>query len=336
MTERVVDKHKMDRRSFLKISGITALAAGLGFSLQRRVLESGKTGSYAETRYLMGTAVQMRITAGSVPQARTIVKRTFSEMERLVWILDHRQPASPLAVLNRDRKIIKAPDALRAVLAEALRIGRYTGGAFDATIKPALAQYRDHGRVPPEILERVNYEAVLLESGQVRLEVPGMEVSLDGVAKGWIVDQAVDMLGMLGVNHVLVEAGGDISMAGGKSPDRPWRVGIRHPRQSLSAVVEACSGAVATSGDYLESYHPAHLHHHILDPRQGRSPRELASATIWAEKAATADALSTAVMVLGLKEGLALVEDRPETEALLVTKEMEIHLTSNFPGTLIR
>lgn len=85
----------------------------------------------------------------------------------------------------------------------------------------------------------------------------------------------------------------------------------------------------------MESYHQTNLHHHILDPRKGRSPRELASTTIWAEKAATADALSTAVMVLGLENGLALIEDRPETGGLLVTKEMEIYLTSNFHGTVI-
>ncbi len=335
MTERSTPEHRMDRRSFLKISGVTALAAGLGFRLYQRLLKDGKLGHYGETRHLMGTAVQLQLTAGSTHQARALVERTFAEMERLVGVLDHRQPSSPLAVLNRERRLTKVPEALRSVLEEALRIGRYTAGAFDVTIKPALAQYRIQQEISPEILDRVNYEAVLLDGRQVKLDIPGMEVSLDGVAKGWIVDQGVDYLGKLGVRHILVEAGGDLSMSGGKSPSQPWRVGIRHPRQSLSAVIEASRGAVATSGDYLESYHPTHLHHHILDPRKGRSPRELSSATIWAEKAVSADALSTAVMVLGLEEGLARIEDLPETEALLVTKGMEIHLTSNFPGMVI-
>lgn len=335
MTERVVDKHKMDRRSFLKISGITALAAGLGFRLRQRLLEDGRLESYAETRYLMGTAVQLKITAPGRNQAHTIVQEAFAEMERLVKILDHRQPSSALAVLNRKGILTQAPEELHAVLAEALRIANYTQGAFDVTIKPALDEYRKRLQVSPGTLGLVNYQAVHLRGKQVKLEVPGMEISVDGVAKGWIVDQAADTLGKLGVKHVLVEAGGDIAISGGKSIDQAWRVGIRHPGQSLSAVVEASNGAVATSGDYFESYHPTNLHHHILNPRKGRSPRGLASTTILAENAATADALSTAVMVMGLEKGLALIEDLPQTEGLLVTKEMDIHLTSNFPGTVL-
>lgn len=326
---------RLDRRAFLKISGLTALAAGLTLSLRRRYLQKGWLGSYSETRYLMGTAVNIQLTAGHDRRAREVVREAFAEMERLVGIFDHRRPSSPLAELNHQGILEPVPIEMQSVLEEALQIGEESKGALDITIKPALDVYRQRLTVPDSIKEVVDYRALHLDGPRAVFQRPGMGITLDAIAKGWIVDQVAGLLTQRGVVHTLVEAGGDLLACGGKGPSRPWRIGIRHPRHELSAVVELRGGAVATSGDYLHTYHEGYLHHHILDPGRGISPRELASVTVCTDRASAADAWSTAVMVLGLEPGLALIEKLPETEALLVTKTLDVHLSSNFPGSLV-
>jgi thiamine biosynthesis lipoprotein len=112
----------------------------------------------------------------------------------------------------------------------------------------------------------------------------------------------------------------------------PWRIGIRSPRRQLAlqARFDARDRAVASSGDYMQPFAPDYSQHHILDPRTGYSAPELASSTVVASDAATADALATLVMVLGPVRGRALLEDLPDCEGYLLTKNLEVVRTSGF------
>ncbi|MEW5785818.1 MAG: FAD:protein FMN transferase, partial [Bacillota bacterium] len=121
--------------------------------------------------------------------------------------------------------------------------------------------------------------------------------------------------------------GGDIGLIGSKPDGTPWRIGIRHPRNAdrYVGVIPLSGGAVVTSGDYERFFEQDDVRfHHILDPKTGQPARSLISVTITAPTAMEADVLSTAVFVLGPERGMALVESLSGVEAVLVTPEMEI------------
>jgi thiamine biosynthesis lipoprotein len=134
-----------------------------------------------------------------------------------------------------------------------------------------------------------------------------------------------------------VEAGGDLLAAGAKGDGSPWSLGVQPPRAGtgdVAARFRVTDRAVATSGDYMQPFTPDLSQHHILDPRQGISPPALSSVSVAADTACQADALSTALMVLGPAKGLALIERLPGAETLLITKEGMIHRSSGFPSPL--
>ena len=146
-------------------------------------------------------------------------------------------------------------------------------------------------------------------------------------------DAGVAVLIKLGYKRVFVEAGGDLMASGTKETDLPWKAGIQSPRQSQAetiASIEVCDQAVATSGDYMQYFSPDLAHHHILSSRTGYSPTERASVTVVAPTCLQADALATAVTVLGKKKGIELIEKLPNIEALLVTKDLIEYQSTGF------
>ena len=160
-----------------------------------------------------------------------------------------------------------------------------------------------------------------------------MAITLDGIAKGYIVDQGVAVLSGLGFENVVVEAGGDLMASGLKDGTVPWRIGLRSPRKEqpgFMVKVDVLNKAVATSGDYQQYYTPDLNHHHIIDPRSGYSVPQLASATIVAPTCMQADALATSLMVLDIQEGLSLIESLDKIEAYLVSKELKVFPTQGF------
>jgi thiamine biosynthesis lipoprotein len=160
-----------------------------------------------------------------------------------------------------------------------------------------------------------------------------MSITLDGIAKGYIVDAGVGVLKRLGYQSVFVEAGGDLMATGAKESGAPWKVGVQSPRQEQSHMIasfDVSEQAVATSGDYMQFYSPDLVHHHIIDPRIGFSPSEIASSTVIASTCLQADALATAVTVLGIDKGLELINMLPDVEALLVAKDMQEYSSTGF------
>jgi len=179
----------------------------------------------------------------------------------------------------------------------------------------------------------VNYENLQLKGGTIRLTKQNMAISLDGIGKGYIVDQGVSTLRNLGFSNVYVEAGGDLMVSGNKESGTPWRRGIRNPRPQKSTklvTIEVSDTAVATSGDYMQHFSTDFQHHHILDPRSGFSPSELASCTVTAPNVALADGLATATMVLGRDNALELIESMDGCEAYMVDKNLNEFNSTGF------
>ena len=139
----------------------------------------------------------------------------------------------------------------------------------------------------------------------------------------------------LGIASALINAGGDIIAIGEKKSGKPWRIGVQDPRntRSILATTELCDKAIVTSGDYERFFIRDNVrYHHILDPRTGYPARGMQSVTIIAKDGVTADALATAVFVLGPQQGLKLVEKSAGVEALIVDASGRIIMSSGGPG----
>jgi len=325
----------ISRRDFLKITAIAGLTLGMGAAIRRNLLHEGGYTRITETRYLMGTIVNFNILTTDEYLGQEALRRTVTEMERLISIFDHRQAGSILRKLNQAGVLNEAPVELVEIITQSLRFGSLSGGAFDITVLPILEAFKAGISDTKHLMHLVDFRNVSLTGNQIRFAHPGMAVTLDGLAKGRVVDGGVDVLKSMGFENVLVEAGGDMMAASAAINGEDWKIAINNPRSTSEneyiASFSVKNKAVTTSGDYLNSFTLDHSRHHIIDPRTCLSPVELSSATVIASNAAEADALSTALMVLGVSDGLDFIRHFPHAEALLLTKDLTVHKTDGFP-----
>ena len=281
--------------------------------------------------------------SGSRDHAEAVFE-VFREVDREMseWKED-----SPLTAVNRAAggDPVPVPDELFDLLERSVEIAEVTGGAFDPTWAAlwGLWDFRAaEPRVPPEeeVAARaalVDYRRLAIERpedggrGTVRLPRPGMALGLGGIAKGYALERSAQVLRGRGLGDFLLVAGGQVLAAGSKG-DRPWRVGIRDPRggpEDLLATLAVRDLSLSTTGDYERYFvQDGVRYHHVLDPRTGWPTRGLRSVTVVAADPVLADALSTALMVMGRDRGLALVEGMEGVEVVLVDGEGELIATA--------
>lgn len=291
----------------------------------------------------MDTVVELSFSGPDNRKAGQIKEEVLQEIERLEALFSRTRPESEVSEVNRQAGILSVSVGAEVfhVAEQAYAYARISDGAFDPTIAPLidLWGFLDHNyRVPgtAEILETlplVDYTRLELVREEQSLFLPeeNMGLELGGIAKGFIVDRILDLLKAAGIEHAFVNAGGDIGMIGSRPDGEKWRIGIRNPREEerIIAVLPAAAGSIVTSGDYERAFTEDGInYHHILDPKTGLPARELISVTIVAGEAVEADAISTAVFVLGPEKGLDLIEKRTGVEGLLITPQMEIIISS--------
>ena len=326
------DRRSISRRDALRITAGVGLGVAFGAGVGAELFRRAGLRRIRETRMQMGTVVTLTVVHPDGAAARAMVTSAFEEMERLESILSRYRRESAVGRLNRAGRLDAPPRALVEVLTLADQVSRRSAGAFDVTIGPLIDlhvdAFRTSGMPPAEreidrVLARVDYRGLDVDGERVELAEPGMGVSLDGIAKGFIVDRTVGHLVAGGAERVLVDAGGDMASGGGGIGVDPWTVGVQHPRsgEDLVGRVRLDGASIATSGDYLRHFTPDRRHHDILDPRTGRSPDRVSSATVVASSAARADALSTAALVLGPEDGVQLIDRLDDAECLLVAKD---------------
>ncbi|UCF96640.1 MAG: FAD:protein FMN transferase [Spirochaetaceae bacterium] len=325
---------------------LRVLRNGLLAGILGVVLLSCQVPIHRQTRFSMSTTLTVLVSAARDPDWQGL----FDFVDRKAWQFDHRQEGSPISRLNRDRGGNPPEEVLR-VLAIAQSVAGASGGAFDPTILPLtrLWSFDTGGVLPAEqqiehTRRQVDYsKAVLAGDGTVTLAEEAV-IDLGGIAKGAVVDLIADHLDGLGYEDFLIDAGGDILVSGLKQGRNPWRIAIRHPRDSQAVLGVLDVGekgsriAVVTSGDYERYFESdGRRYHHILDPRSGYPAGELVSVTIIAPECTLADALSTAVFVLGPGEGMDLLAKYPGSEGLLIAEregKLIAWKTSGFPGEL--
>lgn len=322
----------LTRRQFLRAGGLLGLGLTLAPTLAAAEIAATERLRVERTRFLMGTFVTMTVVNPSQDRAEEAIEAAFAEMERLRGILDRHRDDTPLSHLNRHGSLRDAPPELSFLVERALRTRDVAQGAFDPTVLPLVTLLKDRaGRAPGdpgpsraeirEVLDLVDAGAVGLDSGTVRLGRQGMGLTLDGIAKGYIVDRASETLRRFGAADHLVNAGGDIRASGGPKPGRPWSVAVEDPerRGRYPSVILLREGAVATSGSYEAPIGPSGKLHHIVDPRTGGCPRQITSVSVAAPSAMEADALATALFVLPPGQALATADALPGRACLLIS-----------------
>jgi len=342
--------------------GLLAALAGLALVMRSPHHEtsmepaaSGGGGDYVSFESeVMATVVRVSVpaTPEDPSEALAHAEAVFDVFRDVDERMSEWKEGSPLTAVNRAAggAAVPVPEDLFALLTRGVEIGRLTGGAFDITWAAlwGLWDFRaEEPRVPPaqEIAARaalVDYRRVELDPGgdgrapTVRLPEKGMAIGLGGIAKGYALERAAQVLRSRGVESFLVLAGGQVLASGGKG-DEAWRVGIRDPRgarEEFFALLPLRDGSLSTSGDYERYFvRDGVRYHHVLDPRTGRPSRGVQSATVVADDPVLADALSTALMVLGVEKSLYLVDGLEGVEAVLVDDRGGLFVT---PGLRAR
>lgn len=293
----------------------------------------------SQTEYALGTYISVRAYGAEDDLLQAIFDRV-KEIEEKMSVSQDDYESTELLELNRRagaEPYQVSPDTYE-VLQAARQYSQLTEGAFDLTIGPLVDLWSigsEDASVPPEaeIVEataRVDYSQVSFEGeNTVFLEEPGMGVDVGAIAKGYAADQAARILLDAGIEHALLDFGGNILTVGNKPDGTDWRIGIQHPeeaRNEFLGILEGRDEAVVTSGPYERYFMQDGVrYHHILDRSTGYPSRSgLLSATIVAQESMKADALSTATFVLGLEGARELIEGEEDVEGILVTEAREV------------
>lgn len=287
----------------------------------------------------MGTAAYVELWSPDPVVAAQLIEQVQAEFERINQLMSPYLATSELSILNAQAatESVTVSTELFQLLERAAAISDLTGGAFDITFASVgfYYDYRQHTKPDEALLQQakqfINYNSVLLTANnQVRYAKQGVKVDLGGIAKGYAVEQAIQLLAQTGIKHALVTAGGDTRLLGDKL-GLPWLVAIKHPRQPerFAAQLPLSNTAISTSGDY-ERYFIADgvRYHHIIDPSTGKSSNGLLSVSVIGPDTTVTDALSTSLFVLGLEQGMQLIATLPEYEAIFIDAAKKMHFSS--------
>jgi len=346
-------RERMTRRECLKIGAALGLTLVGQIVLPVAVLSAREESvpfsrfMHTSTRVdlLMGTFVSLTALDPSRDKSQDALGRAMNEMQRLTAMFTRHDSGGRIHHLNTHGSLDDVPPELKTVMDQAIAWSRATGGGFDPTILPLieliekkLIKTNGVDMHDPDIiqaLDGVDASAIEMTQTRIRFTRENMKVTLDAIAKGYIVDKGAEILLASGIKNFLINAGGDIRANG--SPDTGnkragWSVAIQDPKKQKKypEVMHLASGALATSGEYESGCQGDITHFHIIDPRTGRSPGLPASASVIAPSAMQADALSTAVFAMGPHHGLQLFDSLPEHACLILSHSGSKRMSRNW------
>lgn len=320
-------KNGITRRRALSLFGVAA-----GVALVPAVFEAKAAPSLHEWS---GTALGALATITLVHPDRQAAMRIFArceaEIERLEKIFSLHRDDSEIVRLNRDGALAAPSHDMLAVLGVAHRIGVLSDGAFDVSIQPLWRAYADHFIAHPDAAEGpedaalaaaralVDYRRIDFSPAAVRFGRPGMAITLNGIAQGYITDKVAELMRAEGIANVLIDLGEHRGL--GEHPDgRPWHIGIRDPKngERLIETLDLMDRAAATSGGYGTRFSRDGRFNHLLNPAGGESPHVFTSVTVTAPTAVLADALSTAIYVAAPETSRGMLAALPDASVVTV------------------
>jgi thiamine biosynthesis lipoprotein len=299
----------------------------------------------------MGTDLKLSAWTADEPGAVSVFEAVFQEFDRLEGLFSTWRENSEIQQINAaaGKHPVAVGTEVRDILRTAHQVSEWTGGKFDVTFGVMSGlwkfDYQNKDASVPDHNEVVRHRALIdyhqLEvderTGTVFLRRSGMVVNLGGIGKGYAVDRARDMLRARGFRDFLIQFGGDM-YASGKKNAHAWRLGIQDPRgpaDRIFAVMDVSDSTFSTSGDYERFFiKNGRRYHHILDPATGEPSQGCRSVTIVARSATIADGLSTGVFIMGPEAGMALIEQLPDVEGIIVSAKNEVLISSGLEGHL--
>lgn len=288
---------------------------------------------------IMGTHIAINLWQEDSIQAYDLIEKVFAELRRLDQELSPYIASSELNKVNQlaGQQPVVVSDELIYLIKTAQDYSVLSHGAFDITYASVGYLYDYRKQQKPDdatiqkLLPSINYRHIQLGEHTVQFNDPKVKIDLGGIAKGYAVDRGIAILKSAGVLYASLTAGGDTYFLG-LHKDRPWNVVIQHPRDAKSSVVmlPVADMAVSTSGDSERYFiQDGERYHHIIQPKTGKSAHELMSVTIIGSEGIRTDALSTSVFVLGVKDGLALINSLDDVDAVLIDQQGRLYYSKN-------
>ncbi|MCB2206580.1 FAD:protein FMN transferase [bacterium] len=327
----------MSKRSPLGLTMFILALFVMGFYIALQF--SKKDAPLVRTQVALGTLIEVQIRGMERAEAWHIMDAVFAEVRRVDTLFSTYKESGPVWKLNHSSDtLVRVPDEVFALLRRCDSLTRASHGAFDIAVEPLIEAWGFDGDTPAVPVDSLLARALkesgwqhvhLLDADRVR-KAAASRINFGAIAKGYAVDRAVAVLREHGAGDALVNAGGEVRSSGGE-----WSIGVQHPRSpsELVAVIELHGKAVATSGDYEQYFEVGNMrYHHIFDPSTGRPARGCQSVTVIADDDVTADALATAVFVMGPEDGMEFLTQYQDIEALIIDEKGEEHTTPGFAG----
>ncbi|MCI0497980.1 MAG: FAD:protein FMN transferase [Thermoplasmata archaeon] len=306
------------------------------------------TGTFSETRTLMGTYVTIKV-HGKQTVAEDHIDAAFGRIAEIEAVASRHREGSELSRLNRDGRIDAPSPTMLDLVRLSLEFGRITGGAFDVTVMPVIGLWsydpdaelqmwelnetEQKSRIDA-VLPLIGYDMVDVapDGSYIAFEREDMSMTLDGIAKGYAVDQAIALLRERGVENALVNAGGDLAVLGTRSDGKPWHIVLEDPTDpdEWYASVDLVNASIAGSGNYRRFYDPEEKVGHILDPATGWDVERSWSSHIIADNCTWADALATGTFVMGAEDGIALLNSLRGVEGIIMAAGGDVTASAGY------
>ena len=316
--------------------------AFIGFLLLK---SSNSESKYNKSYFYLGTVNEITLFNIKKSQSEQILNKCDKILRDIENKMSDTIVSSDVSKINNNAgSFVKVSSDTFFVIEEAIKYSNLSNGNFDITIGPISDLWAigtEDARIPSKeeiqkYLNLVNYKNITLNKNDssIKLEKDNMKIDLGAIAKGYAADVIANYLKSNNVNSAIINLGGNVYTIGNKSNNEPFTVGIQDPtmpRGNSIGNIKVSNKSVVTSGiyeRYIESENK--IYHHILNPSNGYPfDNELSSVTIISDKSISCDALSTSAFGLGLESGLNLIESIDNVDAIFITKNKEIYLTSN-------
>jgi thiamine biosynthesis lipoprotein len=288
------------------------------------------------TRIMMDTVVSIVIYDNDRPpeEVEYIIDAAFNAMSDIDSLANNYNELSTVSKINEEayKGFFEIDSNLTKIIQQSLEIAEISNGAYDISVAPVLKlwPFQDSTQyVPPDVeikkkLQFINYKNIRLSGNKIKFSNENVKIDLGGIAKGYAVDVAMDVLLKYHIKDALINAGGDIKAVCSDLTKNRRKIWIQHPRakKKLVGYFKMNNGSVATSGDY-ERYFviDSVRYHHILNPKTGYPANDCVSVTIQTSSATTADALATAVFVNGRPKGMELINRLQGVEGVILYYE---------------
>lgn len=304
---------------------------------------SKKVESITKNEFLLDTVVTIRLYDVSEDK-EALIDDSFELIAELERLLSVHEEGSDLYNIkeNAGKQPVQVSDYTFEVIKRSLDYSAMTEGKFDVTAGPLIALWNidpPMGYVPTQAeleqtVAKVDYTKLILdeETKSVFLEDEGMIANLGAIAKGYIADQVKIFLLDEGIEHAIINLGGNVLLIGGRPDGAGFRIGVQDPdadRNIYLGVIVSADTSIVSSGDYERFFEQDGIrYHHILDPDIGYpSDTEIRQVSIVSPKSVDGDALSTTLFLLGLEKGLALIESLEQVDAIFVTHDHRVVVT---------